>query len=148
MSTSREYAYRIDVTARAEDGSWWELAWTVTDVQGVQHEAACYWHRTLGEARRAWDMLDAGQNPRELDGDLSGWAGLVISPVQIWVRFRNADGWGPWKRHETWDEDKQRWEPATVEGTREIRTGVLAVRVASSAAVRARMAELIGDRDD
>jgi hypothetical protein len=111
-----ERAYRIDITAKAPDGAWFLLVWNHTDPgTGNRHESAAFWSYTLGEARRVWQQLDAGHTPKDLAAPLSGWAGLVVSGVQVWRRFRRADGWGPWERH----------APA-IEGTHELRMGVCA----------------------
>lgn len=114
--SAMERAYRIDIVAQDTDGAWAVLAWQATDPNsGATHEAACHWTTTLGEARQTWQQLAAGNVPTSLYGSLDGWAGLVLSGVQVWRRFRRADGWGPWERH----------APA-VDGTHEIRTGVCA----------------------
>lgn len=114
--SATERAYRIDITAKDHDGAWSVLVWRRIDpTSGNHHESGCMWTSTLGEARRAWQQLDAGHVPADLAASLDGWAGLVISGVQVWQRWRRADGWGPWARHAD-----------AIDGTREIRTGVCA----------------------
>lgn len=108
-----ERAYRVDVTVHDHDGAWSVLMWELTDPDtGNAHESPCFWTRTVGEAKRVWQQLDAGQVPGTLRASLTGRAGIVISGVQVWRRFPRPTGWGPWERH----------VPA-IDGTREIRTG-------------------------